>query len=665
MTLVANVTDINDKIYDAARAAGRESADLAREMTAHYMTDTERLGLGRPDHEPLASEYVEPIIDLIGALVERGHAYAAGGDVYFRVRTLRRLRLAVAPRRRPDGQGEGVEGAELKEDPLDFALWKAHKEGEDTWWTRRGAAGGPAGTSSARRWPRRCWARVRHPRRRHRPGLPAPRERDRPDAGRARQAARADLDAQRDARAPGEKMSKSVGNIRGLGEVLDEVGGETLVLYFSSGHYRQPLPSRPSAGGGGQRRAADPGGGAPADPGRIAGRARCAPRRVLRRPGRGLQHGAGAAGAVRVDRRGEHAPRAGDAHLREMLGVLGLGAAVRRRGPAGRGRGAGRAARRRPGGEGLGRGRPAARRAARAWAGRCATARRTELVRRHERRGRRPPKRDDRGGPKRDDRGGPNRHGRAEPTRPPRIVPARRGPTRGARPRRACAPRRLRPVTIGPRARIAPHMVVYGRNAVREALRGRGRSTDLGDQGRGRRGVAGAPVADRDCRRDRRRCGSDAHQGVCADVEEYRYADAGELLRGPTRCSSPSTRSPTRRTSAPGEDRRVRRRHRDRDPRAALGRGDGRGLQGVGGGGGAPTGGPGPQPGRLPRRREGGGLLDLRRGGRRGDAVPRARLLRRRRAGARGGGPGPRPRVAAACDDLVALPLQAASSRST
>jgi cysteinyl-tRNA synthetase len=58
VTFVANITDINDKIYDAARAAGRDSADLAREMTAHYVADTERLGLGRPDHEPLASEYL-------------------------------------------------------------------------------------------------------------------------------------------------------------------------------------------------------------------------------------------------------------------------------------------------------------------------------------------------------------------------------------------------------------------------------------------------------------------------------------------------------------------------------------------------------------------------------------------------------------------------------
>jgi cysteinyl-tRNA synthetase len=58
-TLVANITDINDKIYDAARPLGRPSSELAAEMTEHYLADTERLGLGRPDHEPRATEMVE------------------------------------------------------------------------------------------------------------------------------------------------------------------------------------------------------------------------------------------------------------------------------------------------------------------------------------------------------------------------------------------------------------------------------------------------------------------------------------------------------------------------------------------------------------------------------------------------------------------------------
>src|SRR3954470_17356638 len=58
VTFVANVTDVNDKIYDAAREQGVASAKLAQDMTAAYFADTEGLGLGRPDHEPLASETI-------------------------------------------------------------------------------------------------------------------------------------------------------------------------------------------------------------------------------------------------------------------------------------------------------------------------------------------------------------------------------------------------------------------------------------------------------------------------------------------------------------------------------------------------------------------------------------------------------------------------------
>src|SRR5215210_6545642 len=142
-TLVANITDVNDKIYDAARAAGRSSEELALEMTAHYVADTERLGLGRPDHEPLASETIGPIIELIEELVGRGHAYAADGDVYFRVRTLDSYGELSGRDVDQMDQGEGVEGAHLKEDPLDFALWKATKEGEDTAWDSPWGRGRP------------------------------------------------------------------------------------------------------------------------------------------------------------------------------------------------------------------------------------------------------------------------------------------------------------------------------------------------------------------------------------------------------------------------------------------------------------------------------------------------------------------------------------------
>ncbi len=77
--LVVNVTDVNDKIYDAARPQGIPSGELAEQMTAHYRADTEALGIGRPDHEPLASETIGPIVDYIQTLIDRGHAYAVEG----------------------------------------------------------------------------------------------------------------------------------------------------------------------------------------------------------------------------------------------------------------------------------------------------------------------------------------------------------------------------------------------------------------------------------------------------------------------------------------------------------------------------------------------------------------------------------------------------------
>ena len=85
--LVVNVTDVNDKIYAAAREAGEGSAEFAQRMTRAYLEDTGRLGLGRPDAEPLATETIDGIVALIADLVEAGRAYESGGDVYFRVRS--------------------------------------------------------------------------------------------------------------------------------------------------------------------------------------------------------------------------------------------------------------------------------------------------------------------------------------------------------------------------------------------------------------------------------------------------------------------------------------------------------------------------------------------------------------------------------------------------
>ncbi len=110
MTFVANVTDVNDKIYDAARAQGRPSTELAVEMTANYIADTDALGLGRPDREPLASQTMDAIVSYIRDLIDSGHAYESGGDVFFRVRSDTGYGSLSHRRVEELDQGEGVEG---------------------------------------------------------------------------------------------------------------------------------------------------------------------------------------------------------------------------------------------------------------------------------------------------------------------------------------------------------------------------------------------------------------------------------------------------------------------------------------------------------------------------------------------------------------------------
>jgi len=137
-SLVHNITDINDKIYDAAPGA---SAQLAARATEWYMQDIDDLGLGRADYLPKATETVPQIVRFIAELIDAGHAYEVAGDVYFRVASFPEYgRLSG---QRPD-QVEEQEPNPLKEDGRDFALWKANKpETEDTWWDSPWGPGRP------------------------------------------------------------------------------------------------------------------------------------------------------------------------------------------------------------------------------------------------------------------------------------------------------------------------------------------------------------------------------------------------------------------------------------------------------------------------------------------------------------------------------------------
>jgi cysteinyl-tRNA synthetase len=244
--LVVNVTDVNDKIYDAARPQARPSAELAAEMTERYRADTDALGLGRPDHEPLASETIGPIVEYIQTLIDREHAYAVAGDVYFRVRSDPDYGSLSHRQLENMDQGEAASEpdqlAERKEDPLDFALWKAHKPGEDTSWPAPWGVGRPG-------WHIECSAMAEQflgvGFDIHGGGSDLVFPHHENEAAQTRAARGEELTKlwmhNGMIQFTGEKMAKSVGNIALLHEVLGEYGAEAIVMYLISGHYRQPL----------------------------------------------------------------------------------------------------------------------------------------------------------------------------------------------------------------------------------------------------------------------------------------------------------------------------------------------------------------------------------------------------------------------------------------
>jgi cysteinyl-tRNA synthetase len=242
VTLVVNITDINDKIYAAAHAAGIGSEELAREMCTAYVADTDSLALGRPDYEPQASQTIPQIVNLIEQLIERGHAYAVAGDVLFSVRSYPQYG-ELSHRKLDDmDQGEGVEGPARKRDPLDFALWKAHKPGEDTVWESPWGPGRPG-------WHIECSAMAETilgvDFEIHGGGSDLIFPHHENEAAQTRAARGVPLAKlwvhNGMIRLDKQKMAKSVGNIFVLRDALRAHGRDALVMYFCSGHYRQPV----------------------------------------------------------------------------------------------------------------------------------------------------------------------------------------------------------------------------------------------------------------------------------------------------------------------------------------------------------------------------------------------------------------------------------------
>ncbi len=237
VTLVHNITDVNDKIYEAAPGA---SAERARQATEWYLEDTARFELDEVDHWPKVTESMDGIIAFIAHLVERGYAYEVKGDVYFRVSRFEEYgRLS---RQRLDQLEDEEETPNpLKEDPRDFALWKANKPAEDTAWDSPWGRGRPG-------WHIECSAmaeKLLGPSFEiHGGGLDLvfPHHENELAQSRALGHEFAKVWMHNGMlRFTGEKMSKSVGNVETIAEVLDRWGRETTLLYFLTAHWRSPI----------------------------------------------------------------------------------------------------------------------------------------------------------------------------------------------------------------------------------------------------------------------------------------------------------------------------------------------------------------------------------------------------------------------------------------
>jgi cysteinyl-tRNA synthetase len=235
VTLVHNITDINDKIYEAAPGA---SAELAARATEWYLEDTGDLGLGMPDHLPKATEHVAQIVHAIDELIAGEHAYAVAGDVYYRVGSFPEYgRLSG---QRPD-QVEEQEPNALKEDPRDFALWKANKPGEDTKWESPWGPGRPGWHIECSVMAEELLGTVFEI---HGGGLDLvfPHHENEIAQSRALGHPFAQLWMHNGLlQFTGEKMSKSAGDVVTIRDAVDRWGREPLLLFFMTGHWRKPL----------------------------------------------------------------------------------------------------------------------------------------------------------------------------------------------------------------------------------------------------------------------------------------------------------------------------------------------------------------------------------------------------------------------------------------
>ena len=241
VTYVRNFTDVDDKIINRANQLGENWKNLAEKYINEFYIDMDALGVLRPTYEPKATEHIKEIQDLIKKLIATGHAYMTDGDVMFSVASFKSYGKLSGKKTDELMSGARVEIDEKKRDPLDFALWKAAKPGEPHW----GSPWGPGRPG----WHIECsamsMAYLGEQFDIHGGGadLTFPHHENeiaQSEAATGRPFAKYWIhNGFVNIRA--EKMSKSLGNVLNIRDILKEIHPETLRLFLLSSHYRSPL----------------------------------------------------------------------------------------------------------------------------------------------------------------------------------------------------------------------------------------------------------------------------------------------------------------------------------------------------------------------------------------------------------------------------------------
>lgn len=241
VTFVQNFTDVDDKIIKRANEEGISSEEVAKKYIAEYFTDAHALGVREATVHPKATENIQQIIDLITTLIDKGYAYEVNGDVYYRTLKFKDYgKLSHQPIEDLQS-GARIDVNDIKENPLDFALWKAAKPGEPSWDSPWGK-GRPG-------WHIECSAMsekyIPLPLDIHGGGLDLifphhENEIAQTEAALGKPLANIWMHngfVQVDS----EKMSKSLGNFKTIRDILESYLAETLRYFLAGKHYRSPI----------------------------------------------------------------------------------------------------------------------------------------------------------------------------------------------------------------------------------------------------------------------------------------------------------------------------------------------------------------------------------------------------------------------------------------